>query len=208
MGIRVAYGNRSGIDDAIASGIIPMDSIIIGKYGDDEAELFFYDKTANMRHIVAQTRFESADEAIEYAIAHSEVGQTVTVLTDGVYTAYTVQPDFSLREMGMGKFRPETIEELVGGVEELKEKAHTHENKSLLDSITEERMQKWDSSVVGPENLPTATDESKGLVRSTDKENGVSVDEDGTMEVNSLSIDKLTQDAESVIVFHSGSATE
>lgn len=208
MGIRVAYGNRSGINDAIASGIIPMDSIIIGKYGDDEAELLFYDKTANVRHIVAQTRFDSADEAIAYAIAHSEIGQIVTVLNDGVYTAYTVQPDFSLREMGMGKFRPETIEELVGGVAVLKEQAHTHENKPLLDSITEERMKKWDSRVVDPESLPVATDDSKGLVRSTDKDNGVAVAKDGTMEVNSLSVDKLTQEAGDMIVFHAGSAAE
>ena len=121
MGIRVSYGNRSGIADAIASGLIPKDSFIIGTYSDDEAELLFQDKNADLRHLVAQTRFDSAEEAIQYAISHSEVGQTISVLEGSVYTAYVVQPDFSLRELGMGKFRPETIEELVGGIAELRD---------------------------------------------------------------------------------------
>lgn len=243
MGIRVSYGDRSGISAAIESGVIPEDSFIIGTYGNDEAELMFYDKHTNIRHIVAQTRFDSKDEAIAYAISHSEVGNTVTVLEDSVYTAYVVQPDFSLKELGMGKFRPETIEELVSGVAKLNEDVteikgdidglktetaaladevtavkgavesleaslHTHENKALLDSITEERMIKWDTGIADTERLPVATDEDKGAVRSTTKENGVSVAEDGTMEVNSLSVDKLMQEVGSTIIMRCGSATE
>ena len=243
MGIRVSYGNRSGIADAIASGLIPKDSFIIGTYSDDEAELLFQDKNADLRHLVAQTRFDSAEEAIQYAISHSEVGQTISVLEGSVYTAHVVQPDFSLRELGMGKFRTETIEELVGGIAELRDDvavlkagvatlegdvavlkdkdlelagsigdlqtmAHTHENKILLDSITEDRVLKWDTGIPDVEHLPVATSENKGAVKSTTKKNGVSVAEDGTMEVNSLSVGKLTQEAGSVIVIRCGSATE
>lgn len=208
MGIRVAYGDRSGIKTAIENGVIPKDSIIIGKYGEDEAELMFYDKNAAIQHLTAQTRFHSSEEAIAYAIKHSGAGKVVTVLDGGTYTACVVQPDFTLRELGMGKFRPETIEELLTGVKKLNEQAHTHENKSLLDSITEERMQKWDSTITSVEDMPVATGGEKGLVRSTDKGNGVSVAEDGTMEVNSLSVDKLTQEADSVVIWNCGSATE
>lgn len=69
-------------------------------------------------------------------------------------------------------------------------------------------MLKWDTGIPDVEHLPVATDGSKGTVKSTAKENGVSVAEDGTMEVNSLSVDKLMQEADSVIVVRCGSATE
>lgn len=69
-------------------------------------------------------------------------------------------------------------------------------------------MLKWDTGIPDVEHLPVATSENKGAVKSTTKKNGVSVAEDGTMEVNSLSVGKLTQEAGSVIVIRCGSATE
>ena len=63
-------------------------------------------------------------------------------------------------------------------------------------------------NIADVEHLPVATSENKGAVKSTTKKNGVSVAEDGTMEVNSLSVGKLTQEAGSVIVIRCGSATE
>ena len=82
MGIRVSYGNRSGIADAIASGLIPKDSFIIGTYSDDEAELLFQDKNADLRHLVAQTRFDSAEEAIQYAISHEYFTDVLVEIDD------------------------------------------------------------------------------------------------------------------------------
>ena len=42
MGVRVAYGKRSKITDAIAAGVIPKDSLIITNDA-EESELYFYD---------------------------------------------------------------------------------------------------------------------------------------------------------------------
>lgn len=42
MGVRVAYGKKSKITSAIASGVIPKDSLIITSDA-EESELFFYD---------------------------------------------------------------------------------------------------------------------------------------------------------------------
>lgn len=57
-----------------------------------------------------------------------------------------------------------------------------------------------------PGEVPAATAEQLGLVKSSKAENGVSVKEDGTMEVNSLNIQKLVQTEGDVIVFDGGNA--
>lgn len=208
MGIRVACGKETSIQTAIQNGIIPKDSIIITNDDQHKAELMFYDAAANLRHIVARTQFASCDEAIAYALANSLAGQIVTVLKDGAYTTCVVQPDFSLQEVGMGRFQPETIEELVSGMEMLKQASHTHANGTLLDAITEERMLKWDTGIVDTSSLPTATDGEKGVVKGTSGENGVSVLDDGTMMVNSVNISKLVQDEGDALVLQCGTAKQ
>lgn len=208
MGIRVACGREASIQTAIQNGIIPKDSIIITKDDRNKAELMFYDSTSSLRHIVARTQFASSDEAIAYALANSLAGQVVTVLNDGAYSTCVVQPDFSLQEVGAGRFQPETIEELVSGVEALKKTAHTHENRALLDAITADRMLKWDTGVVDMGSLPTATNGEKGLVQGTSSENGVSVLDDGTMTVNSVNISKLVQGEGDTLVLYCGSAKQ
>ena len=50
MGVRVAYGKRSKITDAIAAGVIPKDSLIITNDA-EESELYFYDAAGKMKRI-------------------------------------------------------------------------------------------------------------------------------------------------------------
>lgn len=102
MAIRVSYGGSANVNAAINSGIIPKDSIIITNDDPSSAELMFYDKDAVLARIVAKQKFNNADEAVEYARANSQAGTVITVLSGGRYTAYVVQPDFSLAPMGAG----------------------------------------------------------------------------------------------------------
>lgn len=55
-------------------------------------------------------------------------------------------------------------------------------------------------------DIPIATDDAAGVVMSSNAENAVSVLEGGTMEVNSLNINKLTQDDGDVLVLDGGTS--
>ena len=56
-------------------------------------------------------------------------------------------------------------------------------------------------------DLPVAMAEALGGVKSSDAENKVSVDAEGTMEVNSLNVNKLTQTEGDTLILNGGSAT-
>ena len=59
----------------------------------------------------------------------------------------------------------------------------------------------------GSVNIGLATSSAAGVVMGSDAENKVKVDVDGTMEVNSLNINKLVQSAEDVLVLDGGDAS-
>lgn len=66
MGVRVAYGKKSKITSAIASGVIPKDSLIITSDA-EESELFFYDAAGNMKRISERKQFATISEASQSA---------------------------------------------------------------------------------------------------------------------------------------------
>lgn len=55
-------------------------------------------------------------------------------------------------------------------------------------------------------NIPIATDTLLGVVMGSDAENKVSVAEDGTMEINSVNVNKLVQDENTALILNGGSA--
>lgn len=59
----------------------------------------------------------------------------------------------------------------------------------------------------GVVNIPVATDETFGVVKSTSEDDGVSVNEDGTMKVNSISFSKIVQKDEDEFVFVGGGSS-
>lgn len=62
-------------------------------------------------------------------------------------------------------------------------------------------------AVDGSVNIGLATSSAAGVVKGSEAENKVKVDVDGTMEVNSLNINKLVQNAEDVLVLDGGDAS-
>lgn len=55
--------------------------------------------------------------------------------------------------------------------------------------------------------IPVATAETLGVVKSSDSENHVMVAEDGTMSVNSLNVNKLVQDDGDIMILNGGAAS-
>lgn len=59
----------------------------------------------------------------------------------------------------------------------------------------------------GVVNIPVATEGVFGVVKSTSEDDGVSVNEDGTMKVNSISFSKIVQKDEDEFVFVGGGSS-
>lgn len=199
MGIRAAYGPRNSIQTAINNGIIPIDSIIITSDDPRNAELMFYDDKTTLKHIVAKTKFDSTDEALQYAAATSCSGNVVTVLESGKYRAYVVQDDNTLSPIGTGSIAPE-YESLLKRIEKVEESQHTHENKDLLDSLTPEMIETWNNAL-------TPGGDTLSLVKGTTSENGISISEDGTMTVNEVSITKIVQSPDDELILSCGDSS-
>lgn len=199
MGIRVAYGNRNNIGAAISSGVVPKDSIIITKDDDYSAELFFYDVETKLKHIVAKTKFGSVEDALLYAISNSVSGNVVTVLEDGKYRAYVVQPDGGLEPIDTGLIAPDGTN-LLDRVIHLEKYSHAHGNKTLLDSLTKEQIDRWDAlaEAFGGEV------EGLTLVKSSSEANSITVTDEKTMEVNEVSLSKIVQSEGEELVINGG----
>lgn len=56
-------------------------------------------------------------------------------------------------------------------------------------------------------NVPVATADRYGVVKSTDTENGVTVNDDGTMQVNAVNVNNLTQTEGDMLVLNSGNSS-
>lgn len=55
-------------------------------------------------------------------------------------------------------------------------------------------------------DIPIATALAHGVVKGTDAENGVSIQEDGTMQVNQINVNKLVQTDGDSIILHGGNS--
>lgn len=201
MGIRAAYGAKANIKSAINSGIIPPDSIIITSDYQDSAELMFYDTATNLKHIVAKTKFPSADEALAYAVENECAGAVITVLNGTAYEAFIIQPDKTLSPLSSGNTNSTSLLTRLEGVEA---SAHTHGNKTLLDSITEEMIQRWNAA----SGAGTAGNGVLGLVQGSEEENKIAVNDDGSMSVNEINISQIVQTAGDELVLFCGPVSE
>lgn len=94
MGVRVAYGQREKVSQAIETGKVPKDSIIITK--NDEAELLFYDASGKLVNIHNRTRFETTTEAIAWITTYDCIGQIITIHNGTDWTPFIVRDDNTL----------------------------------------------------------------------------------------------------------------
>lgn len=95
MGVRVAYGYRKNVAGAIENGTIPQDSIIITK-DEADSELLFYDKYGNLKTVAERTRFDTINEAEEWARNYPCKGYIFTVYDGTNWVPYVVQDDNTL----------------------------------------------------------------------------------------------------------------
>lgn len=95
MGVRVAYGLRDDIDNAIKNDVIPKDCIVITEDG-AEPEMFFYDIDGNLKPIEERNRFVSLSEARAWVQKYGCAGHIFSIQNGTSWVPYIVQEDGTL----------------------------------------------------------------------------------------------------------------
>lgn len=174
-------------------------------------------KITSLQELVGETKVETqistaldsalkADGAEKYALAsHTHEIANVTGL-QGVLD---------------GKASASDVETLQSDVDGLKAKAHEHDNKTVLDGITEDKVSSWDAAqpnviesikiggaalTVGADkavSIPAATAEALGLVKA----DGATIESnDGVLSVKAVGISKVFVEDDVELVMDGGNA--
>lgn len=195
MGVRVAYGKKGRISAAIASGTIPKDSLIITS-DSKESELYFYDANGEMKNISERKQFETLTEAQAWVKTYDCAGHIISVHNGSDWVPYIVSADGKLSPVNAGDISVGDVKVIDGGVE-------AGANKNLIEIIklAGAALNISEKAV----NIPFAGD-TAGVVTSSTGENKVAVAEDGSMEVNSLNMNKLVQSDGDTLILDGGNA--
>lgn len=102
MGVRVAYGKKSKITSAIASGVIPKDSLIITS-------------DADMKRISERKQFATISEAQAWVDAYGCDGNIISVHNGSDWVPYIVSDEGALTPVGSGEISVEDIKTIDGG---------------------------------------------------------------------------------------------
>nr|DAZ49989.1 MAG TPA: hypothetical protein [Caudoviricetes sp.] len=114
MGVRVAYGKRGEITDAIATGVIPKDSLIITSDA-EESELYFYDAAGKMKRISERKQFETISEAQAWVKTYDCAGHIISVHNGSDWVPYIVTGENVLTPVDSGGGKIEEVKIIDGG---------------------------------------------------------------------------------------------
>lgn len=92
---KIAYGERAGIQNAINTGVIPKDTVIITKDNID-SELLFYDNEGKLSGVSEKTRFTTMTEAIAWVRKYPCTGRIVTIHNGSDWLPYVVDDNNNL----------------------------------------------------------------------------------------------------------------
>jgi hypothetical protein len=147
----------------------------------DKTELEAYAKSAD----VEETYLKKTDASTTYA-TKTDVNNSLNNKVDKVSGKQLSTEDYTTAE-----------KKKLGGIAD-------GAQVNLLESIS------IDGNTITPidkkVDIPMATMAALGLVRGTSAENGVSINSDGTMEVNTINASKIVQTAGEVLILNGGSS--
>ncbi len=92
MAIRLAYGKREKIQDAIESGRIPKGTLIVTEDNID-SELVFYDTEGKLLTVSEKKKFNTISEAESYLSKYDLIGSVVTIHNGTEWIPYIVSDD-------------------------------------------------------------------------------------------------------------------
>ena len=133
----------------------------------------------------------------------ADVTELQTIVTELQTTVETLTAELENKvnaEEGKGLSTNDLTDELLEKINNL-----TDSDESVINVI---KINNMPLEIVDNEvNIPIAAEGTLGVVMSTNADNGVTVHEDGTMEVNALSMDKLIQDEETTLIINGGDSS-
>lgn len=111
---KIAYANKDKIQNSIAQGVIPAESLIVTNNDNKEAELSYYDENGNLKSIVKKTAFASQAEALLWIAKYDYSGTNISIFdaASGDWDTYIVGSDGNLNKIAKAEDVVETLENI------------------------------------------------------------------------------------------------
>lgn len=165
--------------------------------------------------------FEDADTAIKADVSGVKTKVDTLVGDDANLSARAIAADELAKQLipENAKESLDTLQEIAAWIQShpdnasamsqkittLEGKAHEHSNKTVLDGITQEKVNKWDSAITRLPTLGDGVDENGyGMVKLASEDSVLTASSDGTLTVSSVPVSLLTvSDGDELILFGS-----
>ena len=114
----VAYADKNKIQNGIAQGVIPNESLIITNNDANAAELSYYDEKGNLKSIVRKTQFESENEALLWINKYNYAGVNIGVFDskNNRWNSYIVGTDNKMNKIINDDNAADSVTEALDGI--------------------------------------------------------------------------------------------
>lgn len=114
----VAYADKNKIQNGIAQGVIPNESLIITNNDANAAELSYYDEKGNLKSIVRKTQFESENEALLWINKYNYAGINISIFDakNNRWNSYVVGTDNKMSKIINDDNVADSVTEALDGI--------------------------------------------------------------------------------------------
>ena len=114
----VAYADKNKIQNGIAQGVIPNESLIITNNDANAAELSYYDEKGNLKSIVRKTQFESENEALLWINKYNYAGINISIFDakNNRWNSYVVGTDNKMNKIINDDNVADSVTEALDGI--------------------------------------------------------------------------------------------
>ena len=114
----VAYADKNKIQNGIAQGVIPNESLIITNNDANAAELSYYDEKGNLKSIVRKTQFESENEALLWMNKYDYAGINISIFDakNNRWNSYIVGTDNKMSKIINDDNAADSVTEALDGI--------------------------------------------------------------------------------------------
>lgn len=114
----VAYADKNKIQNGIAQGVIPNESLIITNNDANVAELSYYDEKGNLKSIVRKTQFESENEALLWINKYNYAGINISIFDakNNRWNSYVVGTDNKMNKIINDDNVADSVTEALDGI--------------------------------------------------------------------------------------------
>ena len=114
----VAYADKNKIQNGIAQGVIPNESLIITNNDANAAELSYYHEKGNLKSIVRKTQFESENEALLWINKYDYAGINISIFDakNNRWNSYIVGTDNRMNKIINDDNAADSVTEALDGI--------------------------------------------------------------------------------------------